>query len=91
MLAVKLTNQRVYQELVYRNMLLKTMLTGSAALSLPSPYAFFAFVVAIHAFPHYLGAWIRQLWTTSQAYPGYSEKNKQKVAKLSNRKKKSAL
>ena len=32
----------VYQELVYQNEPLKTMLTGSNTLSLPSPHAVFA-------------------------------------------------
>ena len=36
------TRLRVYQELVYRNRPLKKMLTGSAVLSLPSPFAFFS-------------------------------------------------
>ena len=34
------TNHRVYQELVNRNKILKTMLTSSSSLSLPSPRGF---------------------------------------------------
>ena len=39
----------------------KKMLTGSAALSLPSPFAFFrALSLFLNSrFPHYLGAWNR--------------------------------
>ena len=35
------------------------MLTGSAALSLPSPFAFFCALFLNSRFPHYLGAWNR--------------------------------
>ena len=55
-----LTNQRVYQELVYRNGSFKEMITGSAAPSLPS---FLPFYFRLRAFsiqrPNYLGAWNR--------------------------------
>ena len=37
----------------------KKMLTGSAALSLPSPFAFFRAFFLNSRFPHYLGAWNR--------------------------------
>ena len=53
----KLTNYRVYQELIYRNVL-KTMLTGSTYTSLPSSPAVFAQLFSMR-FPHYLGAWNR--------------------------------
>ena len=55
----QLTNQRVYQLLIYRNRPLKKMRTGSAALSLPSPRAFFAFSFYWTTFHHHLGAWNR--------------------------------
>ena len=37
----------------------KKMLTGSAALSLPGPFAFFRSLFLNSRFPHYLGAWNR--------------------------------
>ena len=37
----------------------KKMLTGSAALSLPSPLALFRALFLNSCFPHYLGAWNR--------------------------------
>ena len=51
---VKLTNHRVYQELVYRNEVLKTMLAGSTYPFLPSSPADFAQLLSIR-FPDYLG------------------------------------
>ena len=57
-----LTNQRVYQELVYRNKPFKKMITGSATLPLPS---FLPFYFHVHVFstrrPDYLRAWNRLL------------------------------
>ena len=50
-----LTNHRVYQELVYGNEVLKTMVTGTLTLSLPDPHAVFTQFFSI-LFPHYLGA-----------------------------------
>ena len=41
----------------------KKMLTGSAALSLPSPFAFFRALFLNSRFPHYLGAWNRLIFT----------------------------
>ena len=57
-----LTNQRVYQELVYRNGSFKEMITGSAAsspLSLISSRFTFVFVLSQFSRPNYLGAWDR--------------------------------
>ena len=54
----KLTNYRVYQELVYRNDVLKIMLTGSTYPSLPSSPAVFAQLFSMR-FHYYLGAWNR--------------------------------
>ena len=48
----------------------KKTLTGSAALSLPSPFAFYRALFLNSRFPHYLGAWNRlvhwELWIRSQ-------------------------
>ena len=55
-----LTNQRVYQELVYGIEVLKTMATDALILSLPSPHAVFMQFFLI-LFPYCLGAWI---WLT---------------------------
>ena len=38
---------------------IKKMLTGSAALSLPRPFAFFGALFLNSCFPYYLGAWNR--------------------------------
>ena len=51
---VKLTNHGIYQELVYRNEVLKTMLAGSTYPSLPSSPGNFAQLLSIR-FPDYLG------------------------------------
>ena len=51
---VKLTNHRVYQELVYRNEVLKTMLASSNYSSLPSSPEVFAQLLSMR-FPDYLG------------------------------------
>ena len=58
----KRTNKRVYQELVYRNKLLKKMLTGSAAPFPPRfSHDFFPRLIHIDFLSHYLGAWNRLL------------------------------
>ena len=55
-----LTNQRVYQELVYRNGSFKEMITGSAAPALPvSSHFIFLFALSQFSGPDYLGAWNR--------------------------------
>ena len=51
---VELTSHRVYQELVYRNEVLKTMLARSNYPSLSSSPAVFAQLLSMH-FPDYLG------------------------------------
>ena len=51
---VELTNHRVYQELVYRKEVLKTMLARSNYPSLPSSPAVFAQLLSMR-FPDYLG------------------------------------
>ena len=53
-----LTNRRVYQELVYGNEILKTMVTSTLTLSLPDLHGVFTQFFSI-LFPHYLGAWNR--------------------------------
>ena len=54
----QLTNHGVDWELVYRNEVLKTTLTGPTTLCLPSPHSFFAQLFSICS-SHYLGAWNR--------------------------------
>ena len=46
--SVELTNHRVYQELAYRNELLKTMFTGSTSPSVPSPHAVFTHLFSMY-------------------------------------------
>ena len=46
----------------------KKMLTGSAALSLPSPFAFFRAFFLNSRFPHYLGAWNRLIIPLEKAF-----------------------
>ena len=59
-----LTNQRVYQELVYRNRSFKEMITGSAALlCLVSSRFIFVFSLSQFSWPNYLGAWNRLEYT----------------------------
>ena len=50
-----MTNRSVYQELVYRNEVLKTMPSGSTSRSLPSPHSGLAQLFWIR-FPYCLGA-----------------------------------
>lgn len=68
----QLTNRRVYQQLVYRKEVLKTLLIGSTTSSLPTP-THFSCSFSRSAFPvRYLVAWNRLiiLWSWSRGEGG---------------------